>query len=161
MSQKLCVQSLSIRSPLQGSFATETYYFKEPTNHSHPKVGTRHRCTCTHAQCALNAGAICCSVQQGVAGCCSVLQCVAVCCSVLHLDPPLSHTRWCAQFPIALFQGLFTLLYGLPRQYMGETRHESAGIISVAHKKARGSDRILLIMPKSHPTDHGAWRREL
>jgi len=71
----------------QGSFAKETYHFKEPTNRSHPiwcgELLALGPCVCSMLCCA----AVCCGVLQYVVVCCSMLWCAwAMCCSML----------WCA-----------------------------------------------------------------
>jgi len=102
-----------ISSLLQGSFAKETYKFKEPNNRSHPipyrvlqYVAVRcsavrcgaERCRALQSVAAeltgigihklpylvLQCVAVCCSVLQCVAVRCSMSQCVTVCSSVLQ-----------------------------------------------------------------------------
>jgi len=73
-----------IQSLLSGSFAKETYNFKEPTNRNHPICGH----TASHA---VNL--------QCVAVCGSVLQCVAVRCSAL-IQYVCSMWTYCRQLPL-------------------------------------------------------------
>ena len=93
---------------LRGSFAKETYNFKESTHHSHPIDPPQDSGVLQYvARCGSMLQLVCCnvlqrerqqidyvrrkpwvcrSVLQCVAVCCIVLQCVGVCCSVLHRD---------------------------------------------------------------------------